>query len=437
MKLKDLRKQHRLIDLFVELAEIPSPSLQEKELSKRILEIFDINNISAKLDSFGNVVAKIPPSVACKDVEPILLSAHMDVVGGSEPVNIDISRDKKYIETDKTRTLGADDKVGVASILDLAIKLNDLNSDIEHGPIEICFTKDEEMGMTGIRNLDTSIFSSKYVVVADADKLGEHDTEGAGFTNVYIKAYKSKGGHSGIDIADESRVNAIKVITELDSKIPQGAYKKDERGVVTSINAGSIIGGAANTAISEMNKKVYKLAKSNNSIPEKYTSNKLLDTICHESAVNIINTQANISYSIRSSNVAFEKELLDLIRKEVKILSEKYKNRIKIELDIQTHLKPFVSSPDSDISKAIIKAGEKNGIKSLPGIFHAGAETHIYANDKLNAHKESFLPVLIGVATLENLHSFDERLDWLSFLEGRKFLEDIVVYFAQINSPNS
>lgn len=430
MNLKDLRSEHRVIDLFVELVQIPSPSLKEENLAKCILNILQTYNILGGQDKYGNILAKIPASINCKNVEPLLLSSHMDVVGGSEEVNVRISTDGKFIETDKTRTLGADNKAGIASILDLAIELNSLSSTAEHGPLEITFTRDEEMGMTGIKNLDTAKLKAKYAIIADGERLGEHDSEGAGFTNVYIKVSKGKGGHSGMNISDKTRLNAIKVLSELDSKIPQGVYKQDERGVVTSINAGGSIGGSTGVAISEIIKNIHLLGKQNKPIPEKYDVTEVMNTICLESAVNIINTQAQQSYSIRSSDPESEKELITLISNEVEQLNKKYKNLIKIDLTVKTHLKPFISHPDNILSKAVFEAGLKNNLNSAPGVFHAGAETHILANDKTNDNNEKFIPVLVGIANLENLHSPDEKIEWESLVKGRKFLEDIVTSFA-------
>ena len=164
MELSELKTKHRLIDLFLQLCEIPSPPLKEKFLSEKIMAIFKQNNISAKYDEYKNIIAQIPATEKCKNTQPLLLSAHMDVVGGSEKVTIRLSGDGKYIETDKTRTLGADDKAGVAAIIDLALDMVNPGFNIEHCPIEIIFTRDEEKGMTGIRNLDTSNLKSMYSI---------------------------------------------------------------------------------------------------------------------------------------------------------------------------------------------------------------------------------------------------------------------------------
>ncbi len=431
MNLKELKKKHGLIDLFIELCEIPSPPLKEEKVAKKILEIFSLYGIQAFNDSYGNIIAKIPPTRSCKNVPPLLLSAHMDVVGGSEEINIRLSEDERFLETDKTRTLGADDKAGIAVIIDLARKLNDLFSKVEHGPVEIIFTKDEEKGMTGVRNLDTSKLQSKYALIADGEYLGELNVEGASFTNVFIKVYKGKGGHSGINIADKTRVNALKVLSELSSKIPQGVFKENERGVITSINAAASMAGAAAVCSAEAIKDAYELGKLKKPLPEKYSSENILTSTCQESMLNVITTEAQSSYSIRSSDPENEKELLNLIKKEVEQIQKKYDYNIKVDIKIEHHLKPFVKSDDETLTQVVLDAAKANNIESKPLSFHAGAETHVLANEKKNAKGEKFEPLIIGVANLFDIHSSDERIDWKSFLEGRKWLEEIVVKFAE------
>ena len=65
------------------------------------------------------------------------------------------------------------------------------------------------------KNLDFSKLESEYVVVVDADRVGDVLTSGASFVKVLIEVNSYKGGHSGNDIDDETRVNAVKLIAEL------------------------------------------------------------------------------------------------------------------------------------------------------------------------------------------------------------------------------
>ncbi len=124
MNIETLRKEHKLLDIFCELAKIPSPSLQEGKVSRRILEYLEEAGVKVKFDHYGNVIAKVEATDNSK--KPLLLSAHMDVVGDSSPVTIGLS--SRFIETDKTRTLGADDKAGVAAAILLASELANDNS---------------------------------------------------------------------------------------------------------------------------------------------------------------------------------------------------------------------------------------------------------------------------------------------------------------------
>lgn len=432
MTLENFRKTHRLLDIFVEIAEIPSPSMKEQEVTEKILEIFSIYGIRAIKDSYGNIIAKIPATKECRNVPPILLSAHMDVVGGSDKVVVQLSKCNKYIETDKKRTLGADNKAGIAAIIDLAVNFADLNNETEHGPIEITFTRDEESGMSGIRNLDTSILSSEYCLIADGEYLGELDTEGAGITHVYISVTGGKGGHSGIDVKDKSRINAIKVISEIAAQIPQGVYKDSENGVITSINAGVTIGGAAGIYLHDKIKEI----KDDENWAEQISTNNFMPHIAQNSYLNMISQEAYTSYSIRSSDKNNEKELIELIKTKAQEINGKYNGMIDIDIIVQDHIPPFKKSDDNFLTDVILKAAEKCKIKSKPSIFHAAAETHILANEKVNLQGKNFKPVIVGVANLKNIHSSDEKMEWKSFIEGRKWLEQIIIEFAEKYKSN-
>lgn len=427
MNLRDIRKQNRVIDLFVDLAEIPSPSLKEKALAETILELLSIHDIDAKLDSYGNIIAKIPPTSDCKDVPPLLLSAHMDVVGGSDPVNIVLNGN--LIETDKKRTLGADDKAGIAAIIDVAIEMADVYSKHSHGPIEITFTRDEEHGMTGIENLDTSRLSAKYALILDGESLGVIDHSGAGYTNIFVKVHGGKGGHSGINIADTTRVSALKVLAELDTLIPQGAYKQDDTGVITSINAASFIGGSSGMCLGEKIKDIF--TEKPKQLPDEAKTENIMSYTSRNSMTNIIAQEAYASYSLRSSDPKTEKELTDKIKRTVDTLVAKYERRIKIDLVVQKHLKPFIESDDKTLVNAVNTAALATNVTPKISSFHAGAETHVLSNDKLNAKKEKFLPLLVGIANIYNMHSSDEALDWKSLIQGREWLKEIVLGFAK------
>ncbi len=411
--MKEIRKNYKLIDLFCDLALIPSPSLREENVVKRILEIFKENDIEASTDEYGNVKAKI--SATDTNKKPLLLSSHMDVVGDDSPVNIKLNGD--IIETDKTRTLGADDKAGVAAAILLAIELKN-NKELKHGGLEIIFTRDEEQNMTGIHNVKMNEINSEYILVMDADKLGQVQISGASYTKLIVNVHALKGGHSGIDIADTTRLNAAKLIAELVNEIPQGVYKQDEFGVVTSINLGVITGGGIETAVDYIKNSDLK-------------SSQYSDCILERAITNVINIKAGAAYSIRSSSREYEQNLLNDIKLIIDNFNKKYEGLAKADMQSSEHLPPFEKSDDETLINVAKKAGENLNLDLDISSFHAGAETHIYANNT-NKYGKKLKPVLIGLADVYNMHSADEQIDYKSYIKGYEFLKEIFKVFNNI-----
>ena len=378
MLIVDLREQNKLIDLFCTLAEIPSPSLQEEKVIEWLGKYCKENSLEYRLDDYKNVLIKIPATDNTKP--PLLLSAHMDVIGDDSPV-------VTYLDGDliraKGRTLGADDKAGLANALYFAAELS--KSNIPHGELELVFTRDEENGASGIRNIEFDKLNSKYVLVLDSDSLGQLMTSGASYTTVKIHVNSFKGGHSGIDIADTTRENAAKLIADIVSNLPQGVYYSKDGEVVTSCNIGGILSGNINVT-------------------------------------NIINTTADASYSIRSSSRDMENELKDRMLFEIEDFNRQYKGVAEAKITFEEHLPPFEKADDDYIPILFEAVAKKTGVKPEISSFHAGAETHIYAN-RTNSKGEKFLPFLVGLADVQNMHSAEENVNYKSIIKGQELLK--------------
>lgn len=406
---------HKLIEIFAELAQIPSPSLSEDKVIRWIEDFCRKNNLHFELDDYENLFIKIPATN--NDKKPILLSAHMDVVGDFSPILLKTEGD--FIKTDGTRTLGADDKVGVACALLLASELanSNMNVDCGHGGLEIVFTRDEEHGMSGIKHVDFKKLQSKYVLVLDADKLGQLLVSGASYTNARLRVTTTHGGHSGLDIADKNRLNAAKLIAELICKIPQGVFFANKTGTITSINLGTIIGGNIQNNATKI-------------VSDKIESKNYLDYFIENAVTNVINTNAEASYSIRSASVEKEEELKQLIQSSIKEFNKKYNTLAKAEIEFSRHLPPFEKSDDDFIEKIHTIACEKTQVKQNVSSFHAGAETHIYAQNT-NANDEKFSPFLVGLSDVFNMHSCDEKVDYKTMLKGYELLKQLFIEFNQ------
>ena len=336
----------------------------------------------------------------------------MDVVGDDSPINLQLNGN--IIETDKTRTLGADDKAGVAAAIMLAIELSN-NKELKHGGLEIVFTRDEEQNMSGIHNIQMNELESEHVIVMDADALGQVQISGADYIKLSVDVVALKGGHSGINIDDTTRLNAAKLIAELVNEIPQGVYHKDEYGVVTSINLGVIVGGGIHTAIDSIKESNIK-------------SNQYHDCIMEKAVTNVINTKSGAVYSIRSSSRKYEQNLINEIKVIVDKFNQKYSELAIAKVETEEHLPPFEKSEDETLVNVAKEAGKNLNIDIDISSFHAGAETHIYANEK-NKYGVTFKPVLIGIADIYNMHSSNEQIDYVSYLKGYELIKEMFLVF--------
>lgn len=411
MDIKDLRKQNTLIDLFCTLAEIPSPSMGENDVATEIIATLKSNGIEAFQDDYSNVIARIPATDSSK--KPMLLSAHMDVVGDDSPINI-VLKDDKYIETDKKRTLGADDKAGITAAISTACRIIE-DKNLKHGGLEMVFTRDEESGMSGIKHVKMDELESEYALVLDSDSFGEVMIAGAGYTNVLVEVEGVKGGHSGNDIADTTRVNAAKLLADIVSEIPQGVYKQDEEGVVTSINLGVILGGGVDFPLQKMSKLDLK-------------NGEHFDYLIENAVTNVINKKGAAIYSLRSSDSQAEADLLADIQKIVDKFNKKYEGFANFKMTSKVKTKKFEKNNDTTIPDVAREVGKETGVDVKVASFHAGAETHIYANEK-NKYGKVIKPYLIGVATIKNMHSSDESMDYETLIKGADFVYDIFVKF--------
>ena len=249
-----------VIKKALELILIPSPPGNESRVADQIVRELGRLGIVSKQDAYRNVLGAIPASPGYEHVPSILLIAHMDIVPGDKrnpnkqikPRLIEIDG-MEWLASDGTTTLGADDKAGVAAILDVIAMLTGKHpcqkTPVNHGPIEVAFTVEEESTGRGVIGLDATKLKSKYVLVLDGFRLYEIIWRLASTTEVTIKIHGARGGHSGEEIDRPDNINAIKVMSEVDSLIPQGVIKRGQDEIITSINAGLASGGTAANVI--------------------------------------------------------------------------------------------------------------------------------------------------------------------------------------------
>ena len=224
------------------------------ELGKILVEdLKEIGLEDVKQDENGYVYATLPSNIDNKDVPTIGFVAHFDTSPDLDGKVInpqiveyeggDIKLNDKYsitleefpeleelkgqtlITTDGTTLLGADDKAGIAEIVDAMEYLMD-NPDIKHGTIKVGITPDEEIGR-GANLFDVEGFGADFAYTMDGGPLGELQYENFNAAGVKIKI-QGKNVHPGT--AKNIMVNSIKIAIELDSMLPSAQVPEHTEG---------------------------------------------------------------------------------------------------------------------------------------------------------------------------------------------------------------
>lgn len=224
----------RVIEKFLELVAINSPSGHEERIRSSIIEQLKQLNLAYIQDSFGNVFAK----VNCTDAPLITLACHIDTVGNAQ--NVKTVLDGEYIRTDRTTALGADDKIAVALALVLA------ENHQEYGSFGLLFTVQEEIGLQGAKHLGPEILSQlKSVFVFDTGRpVGTVIVQAPWKLDVKI-AFHGKAAHAGV--APELGICAISLASKAVSQMK--LLRIDE---MTTASIGSIHGGESTNVVCDL-----------------------------------------------------------------------------------------------------------------------------------------------------------------------------------------
>ena len=229
---------------FLELAAISSPSRHERGVADYViaklaslgLEV-DEDDAGARIGGdAGNVTALLKGNT--NGGVPIFLSAHMDTVEPTDDIKIIIDGDT--IRTDGSTILGADDKAGIAAILECVEDV--LERRAPHGDVTVVFSVCEEQGLRGARELDHSKIRAKMGYVFDTERPVAGLTLSAPTHDSLAVEVHGKAAHAGI--APEKGVSAIVAASNAISKMRLGRIDAE-----TTANVGRIEGGKARNIV--------------------------------------------------------------------------------------------------------------------------------------------------------------------------------------------
>lgn len=226
-----------------------------------------------ELDELGYLYATLPANTS-KQVPTIGFIAHMDTSPDASGTNVKAHIIEKYdgsdillsngivtsvekfpellnhigedlIVTDGTTLLGADDKAGIAEIVQAMVYLQQ-HQEIKHGKIRVGFNPDEEIGM-GAHHFDVEKFGCEFAYTMDGSEVGEIEFENFNAASAKI-TINGCSVHPGY--AKDKMINAARIATELVGMLPADEIPETTDGYQGFFHLTNISGGCEKAQLS-------------------------------------------------------------------------------------------------------------------------------------------------------------------------------------------
>jgi len=348
--------EKRLVECFMKLVRIDSVSREERNLADFLIEKLEDLGLEVIVDqagektkaNTGNIIARLNGN--SKEATSIMFAAHMDTVVPGKNIN-PLQKGEKIVSTGKT-ILGADDKAGIAALLE-ALHLIKKNN-IPCGDIEIVFTICEEVGLLGAKNLDISHLNAQMGFVLDAGgQVGQVITTAPSQNSLEFIIY-GKSAHAGAN--PEEGINAIQVAGFVLSRMKLGRIDEE-----TTANIGIISGGRA---------------------------------------TNIIPDEVTLKGEVRSRN----EEKLEKYTEQLKKITEDTAQEFKAKANVKIERKYYCYnlSSHNQVVKIAVKAAEDIGLQPLLCPSGGGSDANIF-------NKEGMPSVDLAVG-MEKVHTVEEYI---------------------------
>ncbi|MCX7796302.1 MAG: M20/M25/M40 family metallo-hydrolase [bacterium] len=345
----------RIIERLISLLKISSPAGKEQEVARVIRGWVEGWGYSVIEDNIGNMFIN-------SDKTPkLFLNAHMDTVTPCDNVNPIIEGD--IIKSDGRTILGADDKVGIAVILELLENYKD-----NPLPIEVILTVQEEIGLVGAKAIKRDMIKAPYGFTLDAG--GPVGNVVIGAPSQYTWTYKIYGVAAHAGAYPERGVNAILLASKLITHLPIGRIND-----ITTGNVGVISGGRA---------------------------------------TNIIPDEVELRGEYRSRDEGYLYALLNNLEKASSIVEE---GGGKTKLEYRKEYTRF-DLKDSEFLKRVVDIMKNNGFNPNTIYMGGGSDANIF-----NEHGISTL--LLGISGSE-AHSTREYAKISEIKEGYRLIETVV-----------
>lgn len=363
-------KEARLIENFLDMVKISSPSKNERAMGDYLLKVLKELGLEVSEDNAGEInggnCGNIIGVLRAPGKKKLLFSAHMDTVVPCEKIVPVI--ENGVIKSDGTSVLGGDDKGGIAAIIEMLRVIKENN--LDHPEIVVVFSMGEEIGLLGSKAFAIGSYGIDYGFILDSSgKPGKIITKAPSAARGKITII-GKPAHAGI--SPESGINALTVAAHAITKIKLGRVD-----VETTSNIGIVNGGQA---------------------------------------TNIVMPSVELDYEARSLS---NEKLDNLLAETFKIFEDVCKEfGAKLENTVQVEYPGFALNDDEKIVEIVKNACERAEIKSETASSGGGSDTNIY-----NSKGVPSVNLAVGMT---KVHTLEEYIEIKDLVNLSKILVEII-----------
>lgn len=240
--------EQRLLDTFLELVQTNSESGNEGHIQAQLKGKFKALGLSVVEDQASqnqnlganNLICTLPSTSDNKEIDKVYFTSHMDTVVPGIDIKPQI-KDDGYIYSDGTTILGADDKAGLAAILEALAVIHE--NKLPHGQLQFVITVGEEIGLEGAKALPADLLDSNFGYAVDASAPVGTTVVGAPTQMKFDATIYGKTAHASVP---DKGISAINIAAKAVSDMKLGRI--DE---ITTANIGRFEGGSATNIVAD------------------------------------------------------------------------------------------------------------------------------------------------------------------------------------------
>ncbi len=357
-----MANRDRLIKTLIDLIRIDSPTGEENEIDREVSSRLQTLGFQVRHDAYQNLVAALEGQG-----EPLMLSAHLDTVEPGRGIRPHLDGD--VLRSDGTTILGGDCKAGVAIVLEALTAV--VESGSSHVPVEVVFSRAEEGGLNGARNLDFGLISARRGVVFDGEGPVNRVTVSAPAQNVVKAEIIGRASHAGLE--PENGISALVIAGHILTRLPLGRIDEE-----TTSNIGYLEGGLKR---------------------------------------NIIPERAYLDGEIRSRDQQKLDRYTGSFRSVFSEVAAMYPEA-RIDLDITNTYRSYRVEPEHPTVAMLARALAEIGLEPMLGGSGGGSDANVFFE-----HGIAALPVGIGV---RSFHTREETALIPEVLQGAEFCERLI-----------